>query len=534
MPNVIHRTLNPRVPQNVQADPAQVLNNAGGWVYDIGVDAAFERFLVLGTEGGSYYASERQMTQTGIALVRTALTELPVERYFELVVRAAQTSPKRSYALWALAEALVSGSPAHRSRVAGVVPEVCFTGTDVFELASYVRGRRGWGPTVRRAFDSILLGLPPEKLALWMVKYRDRFGFTWRDLLRLNHPSNDDAMRNAIFDFATGRAFDQHQTPAVIVGHHLNANEALTESQVLSLIETHGLPWEALRDEQRTPAVWRAVTPNIGNQAVLRNLATFTRNGLAADAEFRRTVADRIARATNLHPIKILDALKTYRAGGGLGRSRGGEFTPHVGWLTALEDALERSFTDGVVSTGRRVYVGLDVSGSMGSNVSGSFVLTCREVGAALALAFVRNEEECEVRGFTAAPGQRYVHRGGAELTHLAFSRRTDFASAMKITEHLDFGGTDCALPMLDAKARRVRVDTFVIITDNETWAGQVHPMQALRDYRADSGINAQLVVIGLTATNFSIADPRDRATMDFIGFSSDLPLVVQRFMSQS
>lgn len=41
------------------------------------------------------------------------------------------------------------------------------------------------------------------------------------------------------------------------------------------------------------------------------------------------------------------------------------------------------------------------------------------------------------------------------------------------------FGGTDCALPMLYARAQQKEIDTFVIYTDSETWAGQVYPAEA-------------------------------------------------------
>jgi hypothetical protein len=75
----------------------------------------------------------------------------------------------------------------------------------------------------------------------------------------------------------------------------------------------------------------------------------------------------------------------------------------------------------------------------------------------------------------------------------------------------LPFGGTDCALPMLYATANPREVDTFVIFTDAETWAGDIHPAQALREYRRASGIDARLVVVGMVSNGFTIADPADQ-----------------------
>ena len=94
----------------------------------------------------------------------------------------------------------------------------------------------------------------------------------------------------------------------------------------------------------------------------------------------------------------------------------------------------------------------------------------------------------------------------------------------------LPFGGTDCALPMLYAMTREREIDTFVIYTDSETWAGDVHPAQALRDYRRASGIGARLVVVGMVSNGFSIADPADPGMLDVVGFDTATPQLISDF----
>jgi 60 kDa SS-A/Ro ribonucleoprotein len=83
---------------------------------------------------------------------------------------------------------------------------------------------------------------------------------------------------------------------------------------------------------------------------------------------------------------------------------------------------------------------------------------------------------------------------------------------------------------MLWALKAGVKADTFVVLTDNETWAGQVHPVQALRQYRERAGIAAKLVVVGMTATGFSIADPKDAGMMDVVGMDAATPQVIADF----
>ena len=94
----------------------------------------------------------------------------------------------------------------------------------------------------------------------------------------------------------------------------------------------------------------------------------------------------------------------------------------------------------------------------------------------------------------------------------------------------LPFGGTDCALPMLWALRRTMEIDHFCVFTDNETWAGTIHPHQALEEYRQKTGIPARLSVVGMTPTDFTIADPADPGSLDVAGFDSAVPSLLADF----
>ena len=59
-----------------------------------------------------------------------------------------------------------------------------------------------------------------------------------------------------------------------------------------------------------------------------------------------------------------------------------------------------------------------------------------------------------------------------AGLTPLAISPRRRLDDAVKTVSDLPFGGTDCALPMLFARAQEREVDVFVIYTDISDFAG--------------------------------------------------------------
>lgn len=115
-------------------------------------------------------------------------------------------------------------------------------------------------------------------------------------------------------------------------------------------------------------------------------------------------------------------------------------------------------------------------------------------------------------------------------LTPLAISPRQRIDDAIRAVSDLPFGGTDCALPMRYAIERGREVDTFVIYTDSETWAGDVHPVQAPREYRERSGIAARLIVVGMVSNGFTIADPDDPGMLDVVGFDTATPAVIAGF----
>jgi len=73
--------------------------------------------------------------------------------------------------------------------------------------------------------------------------------------------------------------------------------------------------------------------------------------------------------------------------------------------------------------------------------------------------------------------------------------------------------------------------DAFVILTDNETNYGTIHPSQMLKQYREKFVPDARQVILATSATKFSIADPNDPLAMDISGFSADVPITVANFI---
>jgi hypothetical protein len=80
-------------------------------------------------------------------------------------------------------------------------------------------------------------------------------------------------------------------------------------------------------------------------------------------------------------------------------------------------------------------------------------------------------------------------------------------------------------------RAKRPTEKSFVTYTDSETWSGNIHPAQALRQYRSEFVSDAKAVVVGMTSNGFTLADPNDRGMLDVVGFDTSVPAVIANFV---
>jgi 60 kDa SS-A/Ro ribonucleoprotein len=517
----------------------QVPNSAGGYAWAVDDWVRLDRFLVLGTEGGSYYAAERALTvQNAAAVTRCLGVDGPrvVRRIVE--VSTAGRAPKNDPAIFALAMAAKLGDLATRRAAHAALPRVCRTGTHLMHFAEYLQAFGGWGRGTRTAVGRWFNGKPAETLAYQAVKYQARDGWSQRDLLRLAHPKAASPAHDALYRWVVRGELPADAPAALaLVGAFEQAKAAADAATIVRLVAAYDLPRECVPTQWLDDArVWEALLARMPLGALVRNLATMTRVGLLTPlGAATRTVVARLADRerllqARLHPIGVLAALMTYAAGhGAKGRH---SWTPVGAVVDALDAAFYAAFR-AVEPSGTRTLLALDVSGSMDTGVvAGVPGLTPRVASAALALVTAATERDHAFVAFTCT-AQGYGGRwgGGAPaLRDLTISPRWRLDRVVKAVSGLPFGGTDCAQPMLWAQARGVDVDTFVVYTDSETWAGGVHPAQALREYRQRRGLAARLVVVGMVSNGFSIADPDDAGMLDVVGFDTATPQVIGDF----
>jgi 60 kDa SS-A/Ro ribonucleoprotein len=507
-----------------------IQNVAGGYVFEASDWDYLDRFLIIGTAGGSYYVNERKLTEDGLKLVAKCLAN-DGKRTVDRIVDISKSgrAPKNDSAIAALAIAAAAQDSAIRVYALSKLPQVCRTGTHLFQFSEIVNELRGWGRSLTTGIRKWYIDQPTDKVAFQAIKYQQREGWSHRDLLRLAHPRTLEADRNALFAWVTHDTVpEQFPKSLRILEGFLKAQKATTSKEIVTLISDYDLSREMIPTQFLTdPAVWEAMLPKMGMTAMIRNLANMTRIGLVTDlSDATKTILARLKdqdqlKRARIHPVNVLIAEMTYRAGRGM---RGQNVWNPVGKIvSALDDAFYASFGF-IPATGKNLYLGLDVSGSMSSpEVNGIPGLSPYVLCGAMAMTTIRTEPNWTAMAF--------CHQLVPTKLHARMSLNEVVSELHRLGR--DFGGTDCALPMIDATNRKLPIDGFVIYTDTQTWAGHTHPFQALKTYRQKMGRNAKMIEAVFVAYNTTLTDAQDPGMLSIVGFDSSVPNLIADFVTE-
>jgi 60 kDa SS-A/Ro ribonucleoprotein len=556
------KLFNRRVTPQSQPIPGstQVRNSNSGYSWQVDDWTRLDRFLILGAEGGTYYIGERELVkQNHDALIRCIKADgvRAVNRIVE--ISEAGRAPKNDPAIFAFALVVTHGDTQAKTHAFANLSKVCRIGTHLFHFAEYVNAMRGWGRGLRNAVGHWYVDRGADDLAHQAVKYQQRDGWSHGDLLRLAHPKAPSSQHDAVFRWmlAGADSLGEREVKRKVRGEDRvakyaavgelpkliqafeQAKRASIAGQIVKLIDEFDLPREAVPTQWLNEVVvWEALLERMPMTAMIRNLGKMTTLGLLkpfSDAKrlIVRKLRDETAlKRARIHPLAVLVAQKIYAQGHG---DKGAlKWSPVSAVVDALDEAFYATFQN-VEPCGKPVLLALDVSGSMaGSMIAGSCI-SAREASAAMALITAATEPEHEIIAFSAAAGGHGGKWGGGEsgITRVNLSPRMRLADVIKRVEAIPMGGTDCALPMLWAARNKLDVSGFITYTDSETWAGNIHPAQALRQYRSEFVGDAKTVVVGMTSNGFTLADPNDRGMMDVVGFDTTAPAVIADFVRE-
>jgi 60 kDa SS-A/Ro ribonucleoprotein len=534
-------------PQTEPAGNATVPNAAGGYSFAVDDLVQLKRFLVLGVTGGTYYTSGPELArQSADVVTRMARTDARTLVDTIVEVSLGGRAPKQNPAIFALALTAAEADKDGRMYALQSLPKVCRTSTHLYLFAGYVEQFRGWGRGLRQHIARWYNGKDLDKLTYQILKYRQREGWRHADLLALCHARPDEQVRDNLYRYVVdtmagtrdaervGKITERHRAHYSVpewssdrvgilpdlVGAYEQVQNA-SPKDAAALIGMYDLSWEMLPDRlMNQQVVWEAMlAKGVPPTALIRQLPRLTRLGLTT-GDTGRTIVGQLTDVASLkrgrvHPINLLVAQRTYASG----RSARGDSTwsPTPNVIDALHDGFYLAF-DAVEPAGKRTLIASDVSRSMTWNAAGGLPLKALEVAGALALVMGSTEPDVIQIGFNISAWP------------LSISKRQRLDDVLTYMTQQPNGGTDCAAPIAWALQNRQVVDTFVMLSDEESWAGSQHPFQALRLYRERMNPNAKMVAASMTPKGYSIIDPQDAGSIHVVGFDTTVPQMITDF----
>ena len=525
--------------------PEMIQNDAGGYVFAIDDEERLMRFLILGSDSNTYYSSAKELTLESAEAIKNMIIA-DCKKCVDIIVNSSDSgrAPKNDPAIFALAMCASFGKTAdERNYALAALNKVCRTATHLFQFVETISLMRGWGRSLKKYVSKWYTDKELKDIVYQTVKYRNRNNWSHKDVLRLSHPKSNNFAINSIFADITDK---QDITKAIVestnedetfqlrrysIAKNMTRN-AYTENEICDYIVKYNLPMECLPTSMKNnKKVWETLllSGNLPLTATIRNLGQMSKCGVLNDySDGEKKVIETLhneeyIKKSRIHPLNILTAYYTYRLGHSLRGSNSWEVNSNID--SALEDAFYLAFTN-VEPTNMTNMLALDVSGSMSCCPNHNVPITSSAISAAFAMFYLRTEKNTHVYGFS------------DKFIPLKINKNMSLDQVIRGVSHMTFGGTDCALPMLYALEKKIKIDNFIIFTDSETWFGRIHPYKALETYKKNINPNAKLIVCATENSAYSIADKSSdkdksnaqKSALNIVGFDSAWPQLIREF----
>ena len=436
-------------------EAANSVNLAGGKAYSLSDKQAVAQYAVTGTFNGTYYASADEHLKT----IQGLLKNVDPKFIAQLAVYSRKSAHMKDMPAFLLAHLSTKDIVLFKKTFPLVVDNSKLLRNFVQIMRSGVTGRKSLGSAPKKAIKAWFDARTDEQL------FADSVGNdpSLVDVIKMVHVKANTPSRNALFKYLMSfDVNDLESLPSVIKeleAFKLNPSE----------LDAPKVSFQMLTSLPLSTKHWTKIAQDAKWQMTRMNLNTFARHGVFNDSKMVDTVASRLKNEKFIKDAKVFP----YQLFAAYKSADTTKVPTKV--VNALQDAIEVAVSNVPSFGGKKVFVGVDISGSMACAITGNrgtatSTILCNQVAALFAASILKaNEDNCEVFQFD---------------THCKpMTKLNARDSIMTNIEKIAFngGGTDCSSVIRYLNDHSSKGDLVIIISDNMSWVD--HAGYGARDY---------------------------------------------------
>lgn len=506
--------------RTAKAKPPLELNEAGGRAYPLKSRAALAQLAATGTLNHTFY----QDAQVQLDQILTLALEVEPVFVAKTAIYARQHAHMKDTPVVLLA--LLSELDADLFKQ--LFPIIIDNGKQLRNFVQIMRagiiGRKSLGSLPKRMVNDWILTANDQQLMAANIGNSPSLA----DVLKMTHPKPKTEQYDAFFAYVLGKEYAIEQLPPQI--------QALEQFRLGQTTEVPKVPMQLLTNLNLTATQWAEIAKNGSWQILRMNLNTFLRHGVFEIKGMTKIIADKLMDETAIAksrvlPYQLMMAWSTLAEG-----------IPHE-IANALKFAMQRAIAH-VPKLSGNVVIAIDVSGSMGSPVTGyrkgaTSQLRCVDAAALFASAFKYVNPNIRLMPFdTQVRELSNLTKVQQYLRKKALGDRQEeidiFALAKKFA-NMCGGGTSCSKPLEQLVKENAEVDLVIYFSDNESWLDQIRGlkhstgMMIYWNKLKQQNPNAKLVCVDLQP--YATAQmPEQKDVMNIGGFSDTVFKLIESF----
>ncbi len=508
-------------------------NDAGGKAYSLSSKEALAQFAVTGCFSNTFYASDETQLQRVLDLAK--------EVDGEFLAKVALYSSEKAWLKDMPAALLTILSKKDIKLFHKIFNRVVRNGKVLKAFFQFVRSgvfdRKSLSYALQKEVQNWILNSSVDRLLDTSIGNDPSL----RDVLRCARPTPKNNEQSALFNYLVDKKDPEKLIDLPDKIKALNSfrdKENTNEKGQLEILSKYKFRWDLISGDIISDKVWKEVVRGMGHQALRMNLNTLMRHNVFDSSEMINFVADKLSNKEEIlkakqYPYQYLAAYKNCDPN-----------TP-IPILKALNTAIDIAISN-IPQFNKTVLIGVDVSGSMSSSITGNrtnkqgkavkpSAIRCVDVAALFASIFLKNNTNTVIIPFD----ERAYDISNKDLMDKNTLALADWLAKF------GGGGTNCALPLKVAnqvgRKNNINFDACILISDSESWIDT----NDTRFYRAKGtgallewnelvarNKKAKLICIDLVP-NLTTQAPNRKDILNVGGWNDSVFTVINSFLSE-